>query len=359
MGDIVTGKLDDGSSPAISLLQPFIFFGRIYNQTYVNNNGDLTFDQPWYSFTPYQFPAHGGRDIIAPFWTDIDNRANGIISYQQYTSGSVLTQATQHINQYFPQLRIRATWVFIATWDRVAYYPNSGTVRFSSKHCNYICMNTNCPAGYDTGNSSYYFSIPGSFQHNYTNLTYSSNVNVTGRWAFRVDQGSQTWPFYPFGVGDIMSDGRSPAVSLVQPFLFFGKTYSQTYINENGYLTFDNVWDSCVSYPFPRHGVPDIIAPFWTCIFRGRGVISYRQYTSGSVLTQATQDIYQYFAQLRFRATWVFVTTWARVAYYPNSGTEPSFQVVLISDGHLSFILMNYGQIAPTSMLVQVSTIWE
>ncbi|XP_035380960.1 IgGFc-binding protein-like [Electrophorus electricus] len=160
-------------------------------------------------------------------------------------------------------------------------------------------------------------------------------------------------PFYPFGVGDIMSDGRSPAVSLVQPFLFFGKTYSQTYINENGYLTFDNVWDSCVSYPFPRHGVPDIIAPFWTCIFRGRGVISYRQYTSGSVLTQATQDIYQYFAQLRFRATWVFVTTWARVAYYPNSGTEPSFQVVLISDGHLSFILMNYGQIAPTSMLVQ------
>lgn len=95
----------------------------------MNNNGDLTFDQAWYSYTPYQFPAHGGRDIIAPFWTDIDNRGNGVISYRQYTSGNVLTQATQDINQYFPQLSFSATWVFVATWDRVAYYPTTGTVR--------------------------------------------------------------------------------------------------------------------------------------------------------------------------------------------------------------------------------------
>uniref|UniRef100_A0AAY5F146 NIDO domain-containing protein n=1 Tax=Electrophorus electricus TaxID=8005 RepID=A0AAY5F146_ELEEL len=303
----------DGRSPAVSLVQPFLFFGKTYSQTYINENGYLTFDNVWDSCVSYPFPRHGVPDIIAPFWTCIF-RGRGVISYRQYTSGSVLTQATQDIYQYFAQLRFRATWVFVTTWARVAYYPNSGTVRNDFE-------NFGCHAGYGTDDGSYNFSIPGSFQYNYTSFTNSSNVNVTGRWAFRVDQGSQTWPFYPFGVGDIMSDGRSPAVSLVQPFLFFGKTYSQTYINENGYLTFDNVWDSCVSYPFPRHGVPDIIAPFWTCIFRGRGVISYRQYTSGSVLTQATQDIYQYFAQLRFRATWVFVTTWARVAYYPNSGT--------------------------------------
>uniref|UniRef100_A0A8B9GYH7 NIDO domain-containing protein n=1 Tax=Astyanax mexicanus TaxID=7994 RepID=A0A8B9GYH7_ASTMX len=120
-GDIENARIDDGSSPAISLLQPFTFFGTTYDQVYVNNNGDLTFDQSWYSFIPYQFPANAGRDIIAPFWTDIYNYYNGIISYQQYTSGSVLTQATQDINQYFPQIHFIATWVFVATWDRVGY----------------------------------------------------------------------------------------------------------------------------------------------------------------------------------------------------------------------------------------------
>jgi len=88
----------------------------------------LTFDGAFNSYSPYQFPAYGGKDIIAPFWTDIDNRWNGVISYQQYTSGSVLTQATQDINQYFPDLSFSASWVFVATWDRVAYFYNSGAV---------------------------------------------------------------------------------------------------------------------------------------------------------------------------------------------------------------------------------------
>ena len=96
----------------------------------VNNNGHLTFDQPWDSYSPAQFNAYTGRDIIAPFWTDIDNRGNGNISYNQYTSGSVLSQATRDINQYFPGVNFTASWVFVATWDNVAYYSYSGTVRY-------------------------------------------------------------------------------------------------------------------------------------------------------------------------------------------------------------------------------------
>ncbi|XP_049329391.1 alpha-tectorin-like [Astyanax mexicanus] len=210
VGDIENGRVDDGSSPAIALLQHFIFFGTTYAQLYVNNNGHLTFDQAWYSYSPYQFPANGGRDIIAPFWTDIDNRGNGVISYQQYSSGDVLTQATQDINQYFPQIHFSATWVFVATWDRVAYYSYSGTetsfqvVLISDGQLSFVLMNyghiaptgRGVQAGYDTSDSSYYFSIPGSFQHNYNNdFTYTSNVNVTGRWAFRVDHGSRTCQF--------------------------------------------------------------------------------------------------------------------------------------------------------------------
>uniref|UniRef100_A0AAR2JS77 Alpha-tectorin-like n=1 Tax=Pygocentrus nattereri TaxID=42514 RepID=A0AAR2JS77_PYGNA len=208
-GDTVNALSDDGTSSAISLLRPFVFFGRTYNTIYVNNNGHLTFDQPWYSYIPYQFPTSGGRDIIAPFWTDLDNRNNGVISYKQYSSGSVLTQATQNINQYFPQLQFTATSVLVATWDRIAYYPVSGTettfqaVLISDGQFSFVLMNYGqiaptsraVQAGYDTDDSSYYFSIPGSFQYNYSVFTYSSNVNVTGRWAFRVDRGTRGCQF--------------------------------------------------------------------------------------------------------------------------------------------------------------------
>lgn len=94
----------------------------------VNHNGHLTFNAPWYRYTPAQFPLHGHRDIIAPFWTDLDNRGNGHVIYNQYTSGSVLQRATQDINAYFPRLHFSANWVFVATWYQVAYYPTTGTV---------------------------------------------------------------------------------------------------------------------------------------------------------------------------------------------------------------------------------------
>ncbi|XP_051771672.1 sushi, nidogen and EGF-like domain-containing protein 1 [Ctenopharyngodon idella] len=215
-GDTENDRSDDGISPGISLLQQFVFFGQAYNQVYINNNGYLNFDWPWNSYIPYQFPSYGVRDLIAPFWTDIDNRDNGVISYRQYTSGSVLTEATQDINQYFPALSFSATWVFVATWDKVAYYPLSGTetsfqvVLISDGHFSFVLMNygTISPtqryvqAGYDTISSRYHFSITGSLQSNITSLTYSSNVNVPGRWAFRTDNGLQGCQFN----GNIISD---------------------------------------------------------------------------------------------------------------------------------------------------------
>lgn len=59
---------------------------------------------------------------------DLDNREIGQVYYNQYTSGSVLQQATRDINDYFPSMNFNANWVFVATWYEVAYYPNSGTV---------------------------------------------------------------------------------------------------------------------------------------------------------------------------------------------------------------------------------------
>ncbi|TMS22715.1 Alpha-tectorin [Larimichthys crocea] len=123
-----SSRSDDGSSPRINLQRPFFYFGQTYNQIYVNHNGHLTFNNPDGTHRPQRFPIHGTKDFIAPFWTDLDNRQTGQVYYNQYTSGSVLQQATQDINAYFPSLNFNANWVFVATWYEVAYYSNSGTV---------------------------------------------------------------------------------------------------------------------------------------------------------------------------------------------------------------------------------------
>uniref|UniRef100_A0A3B3ZZJ3 NIDO domain-containing protein n=1 Tax=Periophthalmus magnuspinnatus TaxID=409849 RepID=A0A3B3ZZJ3_9GOBI len=197
---------DDGSSPLIRLRQCFMYFGRKYCQLYVNQNGVLTFERPWGRYIAQRFPMSGPIDIIAPYWTDLDNRKIGNVTYNQYTSGPVLKQATSDINKYFPIYNFEASWVFVATWHEVAYYPNFGdgstiqVVLISKGQLSFVLMNygtiypTNydVQAGYDTKESTHYFSIPGSFSENASgpNSTFrlSSNVNVPGCWVFQMNE---------------------------------------------------------------------------------------------------------------------------------------------------------------------------
>uniref|UniRef100_A0A8C1NX43 Uncharacterized protein n=1 Tax=Cyprinus carpio TaxID=7962 RepID=A0A8C1NX43_CYPCA len=213
-GDTNNSASLDGSSSVIQLLSPFLFFGRTYQQIYVNNNGHLTFNQPSVQNVPDHFPSYGSQDIIAGLWTNLDNRQRGVVSYHQYTSGNVLTRATQDINTHFPNLTFTASWVFVATWDKVVYFNTSSETSFqviliSGRNFSFILMNygdiavTGHPvqAGYDTINSTHYFVIPGSNNgSSISNLRNSSNVNVPGRWAFRVDGGSNSNKEYITGL---------------------------------------------------------------------------------------------------------------------------------------------------------------
>lgn len=94
----------------------------------MNYNGHLTFNEPWYGYVSKTIPFFGTRDIIAPFWTDLNNAAGGDIYYDQYINGQLLHQVTRDINEYFPGLDFVAKWVFIATWDKVFYFSHPAPV---------------------------------------------------------------------------------------------------------------------------------------------------------------------------------------------------------------------------------------
>uniref|UniRef100_A0A671N1B6 NIDO domain-containing protein n=1 Tax=Sinocyclocheilus anshuiensis TaxID=1608454 RepID=A0A671N1B6_9TELE len=189
----------------VTFSTPFVYFGRKYNSTYVNNNGLITFNQPLpEAHPPYPFPTYGNEDYIAPLWSELDDVGIGRYSYQQYTSGSVLTHATQDINQYFPGRGFSASWVFVVTWDYVLTWDMNAitfqAVLISGGGFSFILMHYGdcageqyaAQAGYDTIGSTDYYQI-----HHNPNDGYSipilntlTNVGVLGRWAFLVNNGS-------------------------------------------------------------------------------------------------------------------------------------------------------------------------
>ena len=64
---------DDASSIQITLPFLFNFYGANYGQLFINNNGNVSFLQPYSLYNAFMFPA-GGINMIAPFWGDVDTR---------------------------------------------------------------------------------------------------------------------------------------------------------------------------------------------------------------------------------------------------------------------------------------------
>lgn len=76
---------DDGSSAATALGFTTSFLGNSYNSVFINNNGNVTFDQPYPSvFTPFSL-IETDRVIVAPFFADVDTRGSGTVSFGQAT----------------------------------------------------------------------------------------------------------------------------------------------------------------------------------------------------------------------------------------------------------------------------------
>jgi putative cell wall-binding protein len=96
---------DDASSAQVDVGFDLDFFGTTYSQLYVNNNGNVTFDGPLSTFTPFQLSATREK-IIAPFFADVDTRGAGS-GLTRYGYGATVYEGHP---------------AFCATWKDVGYY---------------------------------------------------------------------------------------------------------------------------------------------------------------------------------------------------------------------------------------------
>ena len=136
-------------------------------------------------------------------------------------------------------------------------------------------------------------------------------------------------------------------------------------MNTNGVLSFGEPHPRASSGGFSFNSVssPPLIAPFWDDVdvtsSRG-GAIHYRQDITSPIAKQIQQDIYIHFPSIGFfYPSLVFVATWDRVAAYSSDfrGLVNTFQVVVASDGRLTFVRFSYGDIqwGGSSTLIGVS----
>lgn len=80
---------DDGSIGPINLGFSFNFYGTIYNQVWINNNGNITFGGAFGTFSSTGFPSN--TPMIAGFWADVDTRntASTTVKYK-LSSGKLI-----------------------------------------------------------------------------------------------------------------------------------------------------------------------------------------------------------------------------------------------------------------------------
>uniref|UniRef100_A0A8C3U1D8 Sushi, nidogen and EGF like domains 1 n=1 Tax=Catharus ustulatus TaxID=91951 RepID=A0A8C3U1D8_CATUS len=192
-------------------------------------------------------------------------------------------------------------------------------------------------------------------------------MQVLAGWAVLVALGEWLWAggevplgdFYPFGPaqGDAATrkqdDGGSELRPLSIPFPFFGAGHTGLYVNNNGIISFLKEVSQFTPVAFPISKDRRVVAAFWADVDNRRaGDIYYRESTEQPILERASRDIAQYFPEFPgFSAQWVFIATWYRVTFFGGSSFSPvnTFQIVLITDGKLSFTIFNYESITWTT----------
>ena len=109
----------------------------------MNTNGVISFLQTVSTYTPDPFPIANDARMIAPFWADINTLRGGTVWYRETTDIKLLDRATDEVRAYFPKfLKFRASWLFVATWDHVAFFgcSNEGCSKVTCLYHNFVSL---------------------------------------------------------------------------------------------------------------------------------------------------------------------------------------------------------------------------
>ena len=208
---------DDGATGAISLGFAANYFGNTYTQTYVSNNGYLTFNSGQGTYTPSGLGAgYSGQPIIAAFFADVDTRGtgSGLTSYGTGTyAGHNAFGATWPLVGYFGSHVDKLNTFQIILTDRsdtgagnFDIYLNYDQILWETGDAsggNNGFGGTPAAAGFNAGNGNAagtFYEFPGSrtagafLDGGPNSLVANTNDGVTGQYLFNVRNGQVVVP---------------------------------------------------------------------------------------------------------------------------------------------------------------------
>jgi hypothetical protein len=203
---------DDSSTALLNMGFTVNFFGNLYDQLFVNNNGNVSFGAAVSEYTPNGLSAPGHFPTLAPFWADVD------------TSGQGSGLATYGVTQYNGDPAFCVLWPMVGYFDShidkrndfqllIVQRADTGTDNFDfSFNYNQVRWETGddsggtnglggecARAGYTngTGKPGQHYEVPGSGtcgalldSNSRTGLTQTSlNSGTKGQFVFEVRNG--------------------------------------------------------------------------------------------------------------------------------------------------------------------------
>ncbi len=209
---------DDDSTAFLDLSSVFSgglnFFGTSYTGLYLNNNGNVTFDNVLTTFTPPALNGNTSNPIIAPFFADVDTSGGAVAATPggNSTGSNLVYWDLDTVNR-----------IFTATWDDVGYFDSEidllnsfqlalidqgngdFDIEFRYEDLNWTTGNasggsnglggTVARSGYSSGNGSDFNELSASGnQAQMLALTDTSNIGVAGLYRFEVRNGQVAPP---------------------------------------------------------------------------------------------------------------------------------------------------------------------
>jgi hypothetical protein len=201
-GELAMPRNDDGSSNQLDLPFDINFFGNTYNQFFINNNGNLTFDSPVSSYTPSPFPVTN-QAMIAPFWADVDTScttcgevyvgspSEGTVAITWNNVGVYPASDNGLRNSFQAVIIDRSADNNAGDFDVEFRYDNlTWTSGSASGGDGEVGGSIHAQAGYDAGNDSDFYALPGSFSEDVLALQNTSNTGEDGVWRFAIRDGA-------------------------------------------------------------------------------------------------------------------------------------------------------------------------
>lgn len=104
----------------------------------VGTNGFISFGREFNFTNVALFPSTSAgiyfSYVVAPFWSDIDTRLAGKVTYSVHDSNSTILES---VNNYIRRRlqdnsNFRGVWALVATWENVRPYLGEGTLSATS-----------------------------------------------------------------------------------------------------------------------------------------------------------------------------------------------------------------------------------